>query len=346
MVMQGMILVTILFILPLCIGLLPVRFMREEHQSMGMMFVSGWLTMFTLFQLVAIPFIVNKESFSEVVKLYTIMMIVFSLVAFFLGIKTLGNCVKNTFYKPKKRWGRAVVWLLICGLIVYQMYMSLYMQYLDGDDAFYVATTVIADSLDSMYSINPYYGYSQPLDIRHALSPVPIFIAWISRLTGIQGTVLSHNFIGPLFILLMYMIYIQIGKRLFAEKKQYVPVFVLLLIIWYLFGNVSLLTPETFAFTRTWQGKAMFGNLVVPSYFLWLLFVVREEMKSGEWIMLFGLSAVAAFTTSTGIFMVPVFMALAGLLIAIQKKKVVVLFEFAACCIPSLVYGILYLFLK
>lgn len=346
MALQGVILVGILFILPLCIGLFPVHFMRKEHQSVGMMYVSGWLFLFALFQFTVIPFIVNEKKFTTYARLYTALVLVFVLAALVLGRKTLSDCIASSFCKPDRSMGRILAWSAVWLLIIMQMVFAFHMQYLDGDDSLYVAHSVITDFYDDMYVRSPYYGYSQPLDIRHALSPLPVFIAWAARLTGIQAAALSHSFIGPVFLLLMYLIYMQLGKRLFEEKRQYVPVFMLFLILWYIFGNVSLYTTETFAFTRTWQGKSMFGNIVVPAYFLWLMFVQRDSMKCGEWGMLFALSAVAAFTTSTGIFMVPVIMALAGLFLAVWKKRVVLLFEFAVCCIPSLVYGILYLFLK
>lgn len=346
MAIQGLILAGLVFLLPMCVGLFPVHFMRKEHQSVGMMYVSGWLFLFALFQLTVIPFIVNEQKFTMFAKLYSILVIAFAVVAVVIGRRTLSDCIQNSFCKPDRSLGRIAIWGLVWFLIIMQMVFAFHMQYLDGDDSLYVAHSVVTDFYDDMYLRNPYYGYSQPLDVRHALSPLPIFITWIARLTKIQAAALSHSFLGPVFLLLMYMIYMQLGKRLFEEKKQYVPVFMLFLILWYLFGNVSLYTTETFAFTRTWQGKSMFGNIVVPAYFLWMLFVQKDAMKSGEWGMLFGLSAVAAFTTSTGIFMIPVFMGLAGLFLSIWKKKLVLLFEFAVCCIPSLVYGILYLFLK
>ena len=31
---------------------------------------------------------------------------------------------------------------------------------------------------------------------------------------------------------------------------------------------------------RTWQGKAMFPNLMIPALFLWLLFMAKDEMDA------------------------------------------------------------------
>lgn len=340
MSVQIILLLLLVGIAPVAIGLLPVSFMREEHRTIGMVYISGWIMMFAVFQLLVIPFVVNRSGFTLVANLYTALIGILCLAGLICGIWKR-NLV--WVFPERPAW---FLWAIVILMVGMQMVFSYYMQYLDGDDAYYVAMSVSILTDDKMYLTNPYYGYSQELDIRHALSPVPIFIAWMSKVTGIHATVLCHSFLGAVFLLLRNVIYGQIGNEIFEKEKKKVPLFLCLLNIWYLFGNVSLYTAETFSYTRTWQGKSMFCNLAVPAIILWLLFVVKEKMKWGEWLLLFLLSAVTAFTTSIGIFLFPVFLMLAGLWIALQRKNIVILFEFGVCCIPSLVYGILYLFLK
>lgn len=346
MIVQLLILAGLLYVAPLIAGFLPVRFMEEKHRSLGMAYVSGWLMIFGLFQLMIIPFIVAERDFDEVSGLYGILFIALLAAGILFGYKTGAECLKNTFHLRQTKQLTRILWILVVALVVLQMAAAFFLQYLDGDDALYVTISLQTQSGDGMYLKNPYYGYAQELDVRHALSAVPIFITWLGKLTGFHTTILAHCFIGPAFLLLMYVLYSLVAERLFADRPDSVPVFMLFLNLWYLFGNVSLYTAETFAYTRTWQGKSMFGNLVVPAMLLWMLFVVRGEMRSGEWCLLFMLAAVAAFTTSTGIFMFPIFMALAGIMVAVYRKKLVLLFELAVCCTPSVVYGILYMFLK
>lgn len=336
---QIFVLLVVSIIIPLCVGMLPVGFMNERHRTIGMVYTCGWIIMFAACQILVIPFIVNRVGFSKVEDIYTV--IIGSLCILGLGCGVWKRNIRVEFSGRKN----FVLWGIVCSLIIIQMFFSYYMQYLDGDDAYYVAMSLNILTDDKMYLTN-IHGYSQELDVRHALSPVPVFIAWMSRFTGIHATVLCHSFLGPIFMLLRNVIYVQLGNTLFEKERHKIPLFLLFLNLWYLFGNVSLFTVETFAYTRTWQGKAMLGNIVVPALITWLLFVAKEQMKAGEWCILFLLSAVAAFTTSVGIFLFPIIVTLAGIWIAIYRKNVVVLFEFGVCCIPSFVYGILYLFLK
>lgn len=333
------------WILPFCMGLLPVHFMKEEHKSFGMIWICGWMVMFAVFQLVAIPFIVSEAAFTLVVRWYTAVIGILALICLAAGRGAALSCRKK-LGEVKLEKGQALIMAAVLLLILLQLAAAFFMQYLDGDDAFYIASSLTSQHTDTMYRFTPYYGADGELDIRHALSPVPIFMAWISELTGIHVTILCHSYIGILFLFLMYLIYIEFGTHLFSMQKKNKWLFLLFLNLWYLFGNVSIYTAESFAYTRTWQGKAMFPNLMVPMLFLWLLFMARDEMDVGEWAMLFVLTISTAFTTSTGIFSVPVLMLTAAVIMAVMKKRVMILVQTGACLVPSLFFGMLYLFLK
>lgn len=333
------------WILPFCMGLFPVRFMKEEHKSFGMVWIAGWMMMFAVFQILAVPFIVYEARFTMVVRTYTIVIGVLSVLFLLLGRSSFLSCMKKV-KEVRVEKGQAVLMILVLVLLIFQLVSAFYMQYLDGDDAFFVATSLTSQHTDTMYRFTPYYGADGELDIRHALSCVPIFMAWLSEVSSIHVTIICHSYISILFLLLMYLIYAQIGGRLFPMQKRSQWLFLLFLNLWYLFGNVSIYTPESFAYTRTWQGKAMFPNLMVPLLFLWLLFVAKEEMDIGEWAMLFVIVLCTTFTTSTGIFTVPILLFLAAAIMAVSKKQILLLVRMGACLVPSIFFGLLYLFLK
>ena len=333
------------WVLPFCAGVLPVRIMKEEHRSFGMIWVSGWIMMFAVFQVLVVPFIVAEQSFTLAVRTYSIVIAVISVLSFVIGRHAVKKAIDN-FKDSRIESGQLPVMILVIVLIAVQLAAAFFLQYLDGDDAFYVATSLTSEHTDTMYRFTPYYGANGELDVRHALSPVPIFMAWLARVSGIHVTILCHSYISMLFLLLMYMIYFQVARRLFPGQKKNQWMFLLFLSIWYLFGNVSIYTAESFALTRTWQGKSMFPNLIIPYLFVWMLCMAKDEMDMGEWAMLFVTTLAAAFTTSTGIFTVPVLLGITAAIIAVVKKKAMVLVQTAACLVPCLFFGMLYLFLK
>lgn len=333
------------WILPFCMGLLPVRYMKEEHKSFGMVWLSGWMMMFGIFQLLIVPFIVNEASFTLAIQCYTVVIGILAVLFLLLGRSCVPVCLRK-WKEARPERGQAVLIAAVLLLIAIQLFFAFYMQYLDGDDSFFVATSLTSQHTDTMYRYTPYYGADGELDIRHALSCVPIYMAWLSEVSGIHVTVICHSYISILFLFLMYGIYAQVGSQLFPLQKKNKWLFLLFLNLWYLFGNVSIYTAESFAYTRTWQGKAMFPNLMIPVLFLWLLFMAKDEMDVGEWAMLFMIVLCTAFTTSTGIFTVPILLLMAAGIMAVVKKRFVLVLQAGACLVPSVFFGLLYLFLK
>ena len=299
------------WVLPFCMGMLPVRYMKEEHKSFGMVWLSGWMMMFAVFEVLVVPFIVREASFSMAIQCYTVVIGILAVLFLFLGRSTVPACLRK-WKEARPDWGQAMIMFLVLTLIILQLIFAFYMQYLDGDDSFFVATSLTSQHTDTMYRFTPYYGANGGLDIRHALSPEPIFMAWLSEVSGIHVTIICHSYISILFLILMYCIYGQVGSQLFPLQRKNRWLFLLFLNIWYLFGNVSIYAAESFAYTRTWQGKAMFPNLMVPLLFLWLLYMAKNEMDVGEWSMLFVIILCTVFTTSTGIFTVPILLLLAA----------------------------------
>ena len=80
---------------------------------------------------------------------------------------------------------------------------------------------------------------------------------------------------------LVYLIYVEIGRILFRERQQVIPVFMIIVSMLLMFGNVSIYTPATFFLMRTWQGKALVENLVFPMIF-WLFLWMMEDVKRGS----------------------------------------------------------------
>ncbi len=333
------------WVLPFCMGMLPVRYMKEEHKSFVMVWLSGWMMMFAVFEVLVVPFIVREASFSMAIQCYTVVIGILAVLFLFLGRSTVPACLRK-WKEARPDWGQAMIMFLVLTLIILQLIFAFYMQYLDGDDSFFVATSLTSQHTDTMYRFTPYYGANGGLDIRHALSPEPIFMAWLSEVSGIHVTIICHSYISILFLILMYCIYGQVGSQLFPLQRKNRWLFLLFLNIWYLFGNVSIYAAESFAYTRTWQGKAMFPNLMVPLLFLWLLYMAKNEMDVGEWSMLFVIILCTVFTTSTGIFTVPILLLLAAVIMAVVQKRAFLILQTGACLVPSLFFGLLYLFLK
>ena len=346
--------VVLLGLAPLGTGLWINSIVRKENRSIGAAYISGFLILLAVFQLLAVPVIfMDAFGFPRIVKWYTIMVTLLTggglIEALHLWRKE-GSIFKESVWKKKRGTMEYVQWLLVVLLIGFQVFMAVTHASFDGDDAYYVVQSVITDETDTLYRILPYTGYSTGLDMRHAMAAFPIWIAYLARMTGVHATIMSHTVLPVFLIPLTYMIYYEIGKILFKDKEEQLPAYMIVLNVLQLFGNVSIYTNATFFLTRTWQGKSMLANVVIPAIFMVVLWLFegeaqKREKRTGFWCLLFMINVVAAMMSTASVFLNTMLIGIMALMLCIQEKNIRVLFKMAACCIPCVIYALLYVLL-
>lgn len=348
-----------LMVIPFGIGLLPVILMPKQERSAGTVFLSGYLLWFALFELLGIPVVIFKvyHGYSTLVMLFAVLSVllaasgvVYSIVAgkkgYQLTLSMKGNG-KEYSLEDKLYF---VLFLLIVG---FQMYMSVTRASFDGDDSYYVVQGVIAQQKDTLYRIDPNTGISFPLDARHALALIPIWEAFIGTMGGVHATVVAHSIVPPVLLCLTYLVYYKIGQKLFDGKKDRLPVFMVLMALFQLFGNVSIYTNETFLLTRTWQGKSVAGNLILPAVFwvFFCLFEARDEARKkteemGYWMMLTAINLAAGVSSSLAVMLSALLVVGLAFLFAVKERKFSILIKAGLTCIPSALYVLVYLLIS
>ncbi len=386
-IIKGISLILWLLAIPSCIGLIPVRWMPKEKRTVGAVFTGGYFIMLSLCWLVTVPCIllVKYYSFRTMSAWFTAV----SLLAAAAGIGlTVWNFRQDSRFFPRPELNLfgmpaevKIGWILFFLLIFWQLYKAFTMASFDGDDAEYVAQSLVTQQSETMYLIKPYTGGTTSLDIRHSLAVMPIWVAFIGRKTGIHTTVLAHSVLPFLLLPLTYTVYYGIGSHLLKKKKEYLPAFMVIIALLQLFGNVSIYTNETFFLTRTWQGKAVAANFVIPAT-IWLLLWIfdggngREsapmpagkqkpgmpggsfrplgqgrwkdtgkQPQAGLWALLCTVNMTAGVCTSMGVFLNAILVAAAAFWLMVAERKFSILVKAGLVCIPNVIYMALYLFL-
>ncbi|GFI21536.1 hypothetical protein IMSAGC011_00307 [Lachnospiraceae bacterium] len=340
------ILLALVLPVPFFLGLIPVAHMNRLQKTPAMTYICGWFVSFFLFELTAVPFILLEQSFTALVIVYTCIVAVVLVISLWKGCslwKVYYEQICQIREMPKHvKFGWIVFFLLVFVQIAYAV---LY-EYYDGDDAYYIATAVLTDTFDTMYLRDTYTGYIYPLDARHAFSPTPIYQAWLSRLSGIAPAAVAHSVLAPVWLVFLYCIYGQIGSRLLWNRKNYKPIFMILLAVWLLYGNISLYTAETFAMTRTWQGKGLMAGMVIPALFLSLLYLAQDTVSQGMWMLFICVCLSSVFATSTSFMIIPTITGVAAVLIGVKKKNLKFAIELFLCCVPCLLLAVCYFIVR
>ena len=353
MIIQAIMLLLLLVVAPVTSGLLFNNRMIEKNRGIGVSYVTGFLFLLSVFQLIAVPVVFyDPWGFGKIVKIFTVLTAVFAG----LGVMDSMHCFRKDKsiwkidfhnFKVKKKED-IIQWGSVAVLILFQLIMAVISASFDGDDAYYVVNSVITEETDTLYRVLPDTGASTGLDKRHSMAVFPIWISYISRMTGIHPTIISHTILPVFLISITYCIYYEIGKKLFEDKKKGLSTYMIFICVLHIFGNVSIYTNATFLLTRSWQGKSVLANIVIPAIFLVLLWLFEENKdnmgsKGTVWCLLFTMNIVAAMMSTASVFLNTFLIGVMALVLAWQKKDVKILLKLVICCIPCAVYAILYI---
>lgn len=340
-----------LIIVPFAMGLVPVRFIMPQKRNPVLVILAGYFLMWAVFEVICIPAVlwVEYHNFTVASRCFmaaSLLTAVTGLVLWYrngkAGKESLLFGTGKSFSVKEIKWDIRIEWLIFFALVGFQLYKAAFYASFDGDDAYYVVESLIAQQADVMYKILPYTGGSTGLDVRHVLAVFPMWVAFIADRSNIHATIVSHVVMPLVLIPLSYLVYYEISRRLFREKESR-AVFMIALAFFQIFGNVSIYTNETFFLTRTWQGKAVVGSLVIPAL-LWVLLWIYDGTKKekradrGLWLLLVCVNMTAGICSSIAVFLVSILMAVMALVLMITERNFKVVLKLGLTCIPNVIY--------
>ena len=369
---QILTLILVLGIIPLCVGMIPVNLIERRHRSLGVAYIAGFLSTLAVFQIMVVPIVITDGyGFRLIVPLFSILTILLGVIGVWLTWRTSH---RETFsdegeilsflrflkkedgefsikkVRNKETHEEGILWLFVLFLIGFQMFMAFTTASFDGDDAYYVVQSVLTDETDTLYRIRPYTGLSTGMDLRHSLAVFPIWIAYIARMSGFHATIVAHSILPLVLIPVTYWIYLEIGKKLLKRDKHKLPIFMIFICFMQIFGNVSIYTNSTFFLTRTWQGKSLLANVVLPAI-VWLVLWIFDsdnydkEYRIGLWILLVLTNFVAAMSSTASVFLTAMLIGVTGLILGIREKNIQIPLRLMISCVPLVIYGVIFLLL-
>ena len=255
----------------------------RKDASFAMSSVWGLLTMWGLFWPCAVFCIVKKLTLTTVMELYLPVLgawCVFSVVIYIFTMRK-----KEKSNETFQKFTRAeVIYLgLFLGIVLYQLFKSVFFSYADGDDSYYVAMAQSARTQGSLYAQDAYTGASVELATRYAFSPFPIFISLLSQLSGINAVTVAHICMPVILIPITYVIFNNVATSLFGDNRAKRYMFLTLSAVFVMFGGYSFNTAEMFMLSRARQGKEALASIVIPALFALLLSIIKEEEKKITW---------------------------------------------------------------
>ena len=354
-------------VLPFFLGLLATGFpaakkdggiriagMKEESDNLLFLVAAGYVVMFGIFWLFALPMVWLGQKLSLLVWSYSGAMALLAVVSAALHFRRLPVVFLSAV--------RAVKGFTLCiwAQVLFAAGQALFYlryQYANADDAFYVASAASSLATDTVFAYNPYTGSAYTkLPARYVLSPFHAFTATVSKVTGLHPAVMAHVVFMVVFLMLAYAVYALIGRMLFsggmgdADSMEKTGYFLVIVTALQVFSAYSERTAGLFLLIRLWQGKAVLAGVLLP--FVFYLGVrtlgLLQEAKAGlaDWALLFLLMCGCCMVSSMGVILSAVMLGILGILAAKKYQSLWPAVFAALCCLPNMVCGGLYLWIR
>lgn len=316
---------------------------KSKKSSMGMNLLAGYLMMFSFAEILVLaaiwaklPLHVLKYSLAAVMASAAVLGIVLALVK------------RNGFTGNGEKTGKMSFYFVVAAiLILLQLVAASFLAHMDADDAFYVATATTSVHTDTVFSINPYTGYSYTrLPSRYVLSPFPIFLAVISSLVGLHPAIVAHVIFPVVFIFMAYLVLYQYAKRWFPEDEHARGIFMIFCAVLIWFSAYSVYNSENFQMIRIWQGKACLASVFLPLLLYLGIGIILEKEQEYSWLLLLLADISCCLLSSMGIIlacMMLVILLIMGLVRFHSLQKAACT---ALCCLPSLLLGLVYIMIR
>lgn len=339
-------LAVLVLVLPVCVGNCFAG-VDKPNKNIVFLWISGQILLWAGFQVICVPVILTEGRLEKVVLWYGVYITGLLVVSAVLWFRNHKGPKAVWTQKPDRE--AVILWVIFGVLLLLQLVLAVVMVYNDGDDAYYVAISTAAQESGKMYQKLPYTGMSTELDVRHGLAPFPIWIAWLSQMTGIATVAVAKTLLPVALISMTYGVFYLIGSRGLSQGKN-LPLFLICTEVLVLFGDYSFYTVENFMIARSRQGKAALGSILIPMIFFLLLILFRrlqekQKITVGFWILLTAVMTSCCLASTMGALLACMLVGVAGICGAIAYQNRKILLPLAACCVPCIIYAGMYLVL-
>lgn len=320
-----------------CIGSVLMHLLRMEAEA-SFALVLGYLAYFAVFEFLAVPMTIAWVPLKTLSVVWAgILAVTVLIAAWFLWKQWLSQLKKIQEIIKSHSWMLPIVG----AVILLQCLIVLLYQDTSVDAAYYVGTVNTSVYTGTLGRYNPFTG--NPLknfQVRYVFSAYPMHNAVWCFLTGNHALVQCKMVMSAINVLIANLIIYHIGKALFKGGKKQADLMIIFVCLMQLF-SYTIFTTGTFFFTRSYEGKALLGNISIPMVLLCSIWLWYRADDQKIWLILF-ITAVSALTFSGSAIIFPAVISAGILPVAFMKKNHRILFPYAVCLFPSVLYAAIY----
>lgn len=315
-----------------------VRGRKEgEAWSLPMTTVIGFFLYYSLFFFFCVPMMLRFQTLTSLSYLWLGVIVFVMILSGILNGKTWGTKLKKVCTKVKREPLFFIGFAFLC-LIQVILVVNAYNFTLDA--TYYVGNVATSVQTDTMNIYDPYTGMWQDhFEMRYFFATYSMNDAVMCRLTGLHALIQTKTVMTATIVILIQLLYYKIAQSLFCEDRK--SQFLMLLFMTIAnFTFISLYTPSNFLLTRTFEGKAIVGNLVLAVIVYLYMLLLQTHKSFRIWLMMFLVCFGATTISSSANMLVPAALSVLLVPLVFIKKDWKIIPKYVLCMLPGLIMAL------
>ncbi|MCR4806061.1 MAG: hypothetical protein K5857_00160 [Lachnospiraceae bacterium] len=341
------------FILYLSFGSLITRPFGRKHKEEScpllLSLVTGFFFYYFLFFLVCLVPMKFYRPLSMVTGIWVPVVIAVVVISARLNFKAWAESLKKAAAYVK---GHPLSYAGIILLTALQAVLVSSTYNFTLDAAYYVANVATSVETNMMNVYDPFTGaWQDHYEMRYFFATYQIQDAVVCQLTHIPALIWTKSVMAITVMIMTNIVYYLIASRLFTYMKEDegrtvnrdAAVLVMMAFIFVInLTFITIYTSSLFLMTRTYEGKAIVGNLAIITIFYLFMRMNDDTLPVHPWLTTFLVCFGAATISSSANMLLPVELTVLFLPMIVRKKKWGMIFKYAACVIPGVVFSLIF----
>lgn len=323
----------------LCAGSAIMKMRKKSAYRLSGALLLGYFVYFSVFEVICFL----CEIFLAPLDRLAVIMLVVAAAVIFAGTIF---CGKDWILRLKTLKERAkehgLILIFVIAAVVFVCLFALIYTDASADSDYYVGMASTALYTNTIGRFDPTSGsLLKAIKPRYAYALYPYHNAVIADLFRIPAIVAARTVMSVINALMSCIAVYQLGRTLLDRKKK-ADIFTILVIVFNAF-SATIYLPGTFLFSRTFEGKNLIANLVMPAAMLIAVKIYRkaEENRRELFISMFFVTA-AAVSFSASVVIPTAFLVAAILPYSLIHKDIKALGGLMFGILPPLVWAVLY----
>lgn len=316
-----------------------VTIRKGKPWSLTVTFVVGFFLYYALFAIVTLPIMLTYRPLSFLTKIWAVIVIAVLCLALIRNHKSLTIKLREILSIVREHKASAAV---IAAVVLLQVILVTSSYTFTLDAAYYVANVSTSIQTDMINVYDPFTGaWQDHFELRYAFATYSVQDAVMCQLTNIAPLVWTKTVMSASVILMTNIIYVGV-VRFFARGNARMAATMMVAVFWVNATFITIYTTATFLFTRTYEGKAIVGNIAIIALFYLFMRMVRGIETPGMFLCVFIICFGVASVSSTANMVIPAQLCVLFVPYIIRHRAWKLLPKLVISMVPELVMLLVY----